>query len=144
MSQESNRKLEPMGLEVAAVVRRSYDAFNRRDLAALLPLYHPDCVWDMTHFKGWPDTPVYQGHEGLRRFFQEWYDAWDDVRTEPSDLLQIGGRLMVTCNMHVRGGASGAEVNLQFTQLGETRDGLMCLVENYSDKSQALKAVGRQ
>jgi ketosteroid isomerase-like protein len=147
MSQESNRgpeplQAEPMAPETAELIRRSYDAFNRRDLDALLALYHPACVWDMTHFEGWPDTPVYQGHEGLRRLFKEWHDAWDEVRTEPSDLLQIGGRLMVTCNMQVRGGASGAGVSLQFVQVAEAHDGLFHLIDNYSDKSQALEAVG--
>ncbi len=147
MSQERNRgreplRAEPAAHEVAAIVRRSYDAFNRRDLDALLPLYHPACAWDMTHFEGWPDTPVYRGHEGLRKIFEEFYAAWDDVRVEPSDLLQIGQKLMITCTLQVRGGASGAEASVQFTQVAETRDGLIYIVDNYTGKSQALEAVG--
>jgi ketosteroid isomerase-like protein len=147
MSQERSQGPEPlqampMAPEVADLVRRSYDAFNRRDLDALLPLYHPGCVWDMTHFEGWPDTPVYRGHDGLRKILEEFYGAWDEVRVEPSDLLQIGRRTMVTCTLRVRGGASGAEVSLQFTQVGEPRDGLIYLIDNYTDKSQALEAVG--
>jgi ketosteroid isomerase-like protein len=147
MSQESNRggeplQAEPMAPDVADVVRRSYDAFNRRDLDALLSLYHPGCLWDMTHFEGWPDTPVYRGHEGLRKIFEEFYGAWDEVRVEPSDLLQIGPRLMVTCTLRVLGSASGAEVSLQFTQVGETRDGLIYIIDNYTNKSQAFEAAG--
>jgi hypothetical protein len=49
---------------------------------------------------------------------------------------------MVTCNMHVRGGASGAEVSLQFVQVAEAHDGLFHLIDNYTDKSQALEALG--
>jgi ketosteroid isomerase-like protein len=147
MSQESNRRREPlhaapMAPAGADVVRRSYDAFNRGDLDALLPLYHPGCLWDMTHFEGWPDTPVYRGHEGLRKIFEEFYGAWDEVRVEPSDLLRIGRKWMVTCTLQVRGGASGAEASLQFTQVGETRDGLIYTIDNYTDKREALEAVG--
>src|SRR5215212_10544700 len=47
------------------VIGRSYGAFNRNDMDALPPLYHPECVWDWSHFEGWPDDSTAHGPEAL-------------------------------------------------------------------------------
>jgi hypothetical protein len=47
------------------LTHESYEAFNRKDLEALLQLYDPRCVWDVSNYAGWPERQVYKGREGL-------------------------------------------------------------------------------
>jgi ketosteroid isomerase-like protein len=124
------------------LISRSYGAFNRRDLDAVLPLYHPECVWDWSHFEGWPDDPVVRGPDGLRRAFLTFREAWGDCTFEPSDFQDFGDKQLTTCHMRATGSGSGVGLERTWWQVGYGRDGLLALVANYSDRREALEAVG--
>ena len=79
----AHAEVRPMPPEGVELVRRSFEAFNGRDLNELVKLYHQDCIWDMSKFAGWPECAVYRGHEGLRTILAEWEAAWEDVHFEP-------------------------------------------------------------
>jgi ketosteroid isomerase-like protein len=49
------------------IIRRSYRAFRDNDRQALLALYHPDAVWDMTSWKDFPEVDVYRGLAGIEK-----------------------------------------------------------------------------
>ena len=123
-------------------VSRSYGAFNRNDLGALLPLYHPGCIWDWSGFEGWPDDPILRGPEGLRRGWLLFREAWDDFEVIPSEFRDCGDRLMGTCHMTVTGGGSGVGLETTWWQVIELRDGLITRVANYTDRAEALKTAG--
>jgi ketosteroid isomerase-like protein len=64
--------------ENVEIVRRLYEAAARRDTESLLSLYDPEVEWvfsrqlrDQTF--GWG---TYRGHEGLRTFFREQFEAF--------------------------------------------------------------------
>jgi hypothetical protein len=124
------------------VIGRSYGAFNRNDLDVLPPLYHPECVWDWSHFEGWPDVPVAQGPEALRQNWLAFRDAWGDFRVDASELRDLGDRQMITCHMRATGSGSGAGITTTWWQTGYSLDGLIARVENYTDRERALDAVG--
>jgi ketosteroid isomerase-like protein len=122
--------------------KRSYGGFNRRDVDAVFALYHPDCVWDWTHFDGWPDDAIVRGPDGLLRAFENFREAWGDCTFEPSDLRDFGKRQMVTCRMRATGSGSGVGLERTWWQVGYARDGLVALVANFSKREEALEAVG--
>ncbi len=72
-----------MSEENLEVVRRVYDAAGRRDAAAVLALYDPGVELDMSRLQAvglmGGEGRRYRGHEGLRSFFREWHEAWDNV-----------------------------------------------------------------
>ena len=125
------------------MIGRSYGAFNRNDLEALLPMYHPDCVWDWSHFEGWPEDQIMHGPDGLRRGWLVFRDAWGDFRVEPSDWRDFGRRQMTTCQMRATGSGSGLGLEKTWWQVGYARDGLVALVANYTDRRQAVDAAQR-
>lgn len=125
------------------LISRSYGAFNRNDLEALLPQYHPDCVWDWSNFEGWPEEQVMQGPEGMRRGWLVFRDAWGELRVEASDWRDFGAHQLVTCHMRATGSGSGAGLQRTWWQVGHVRDGLIALVANYTDHRQALEAARR-
>ena len=61
-----------MSQENVEIVRRVYRAFNDRDLDAWVALHTEDVEWRL--IGGFADMlgTEFIGHEGLRRFFDDW------------------------------------------------------------------------
>ena len=62
-----------------AVVREMYDAFARRDGAAIFALLHPDVELRQTELLPWGGH--YRGHEARREFFARLREAIDSAVT---------------------------------------------------------------
>ncbi|MGZ5415431.1 MAG: nuclear transport factor 2 family protein [Aeromicrobium sp.] len=71
-----------MSEEDVQVVRRAWEASDRRDTAALFALYDPAIVWQ-SHYG--PISGSYHGHDGVRQFFREWTDALDAFRAHADE-----------------------------------------------------------
>ena len=126
------------------LTHESYEAFNRKDLEALLQLYHPRCVWDVSNYAGWPERQVYEGREGLAEFFDTWLGPWEDFYFEIERILDLpGSRVLVVGCGRGHGRLSGAEVELPpLAQIIEFHDGKVLRVDNYSDVEEGRSAAG--
>jgi ketosteroid isomerase-like protein len=93
------------------IVRRVYDAVGRRDRTAVLDLYDPDVEWDFSRGGlGGLMAGVYRGHDGLRRWFRDWYDAWENVEDNCEQLIDAGEHVISVSTIRGRGRVSGIEV----------------------------------
>jgi ketosteroid isomerase-like protein len=87
-----------MSRDNVEVVRRAWDAWIRGDMDALFETFHPSVEWDTTNFEGWPENEVYRGHDGIRRFFEEWLASWDRYEAGVEEYLDAeGDRVLVLC-----------------------------------------------
>lgn len=122
---------------------RTYGAFNRRDLPAFLGNFAPDCVYDTTHVAGWPEKQVYHGHSGLTEMANDWFATWD-FWLELEDVHDLGGnRCVVLADDRMTGTGSGVALeSVLWTQVATVRRGLCVRVDNYTDRNEALEAVG--
>jgi ketosteroid isomerase-like protein len=125
---------------VADAMRRSYAAWNDRDLDTLRELYTSDTEWDMSNIDGWPDTPVYRGHDGLEQALEDWYGVWREMHAEALQVV-VGRAIFIHGRMELRG-RSGAVASYEFGQVIETRGGLVARVRTYSDVAAARVAAG--
>jgi len=66
--------------EPGPLVVRHVGAENAHDLAATLATLHPDCVYEDV-----PTGRVFQGHEGARRFYEEWWTGLNLTVTPRSE-----------------------------------------------------------
>jgi ketosteroid isomerase-like protein len=123
----------------ADLARRGFELWNERRFEEVLTLFHEDAVWDMRAF-GVPDMTDFQGHEGLRRFFAEWLQAFPDSAIEAEDVEQRGEWTMSLVLQVVSGGASGTPVPFRYAGIGHWRDGRLDFVENHSDLDRARAA----
>ncbi len=129
---------------LARAMTRAYAAANRRDFELILAAndpgryeYHPSADYlppDM-------DT-VYYGHDGYRRFWRQWLDAFADVRWDPEEMIDFGARTLVTTRQSGHGSGSGVAVSQPVFQVFTYRDGLVIRQEDFSDRSKALEAAG--
>jgi ketosteroid isomerase-like protein len=118
------------------LARRGFELWNERDFDGLLTLFHEDAVWDMSHF-GVPDMGAFQGHDGLKRFYAEWLQAFPDSSIEVEGVEEVGDWTLTVVLQIVSGGASGTPVPFRYGGIGHWRDGRLDFVENHSDVEQA-------
>jgi hypothetical protein len=90
---------------------------------------------------------VFYGHDGYRRLWRRWFDAFEDFRWEPKEILDFGDsgpiqRLLVTAELSGHGSGSGVAVSEASYQLFETRQGLSVSQTDFTDRAEALEAAG--
>jgi ketosteroid isomerase-like protein len=130
-----------MSEENVEIVRRIWEADQRRDVDAVHAAYAPDIEWqDNTGM--WGDWGVAHGLDGIRQAWSRWYEAFEDVQIEFGEVAEVGDNVVVTYPLYARGRASGAEVNQPFTLVWTLRGGKVIRVRSYSDRAEALEAAG--
>ena len=128
---------------LARRIRQAYAAANRHDFDAVLlgwdrqGEYRPSA--EMTP----PDMETsFQGHDGYLRLWRYWLDAFEDIRWDPQEILDLGQKLVVTTRQAGHGSGSGVAVSKPVFQLFELRRGLVVRQHDFLDRSSALQAAG--
>lgn len=125
------------------VVRRLWDAADRRDTEEVLSLYDPDVELDV---KGFPfvatDERMYRGHAGLRRLFAEWREVWEQANSELIDVIDAGDRIVTVYSYRGRGRLSGLPVEELFATVWTLRDKKVIRVQWFMGREEALQAAG--
>jgi ketosteroid isomerase-like protein len=129
-----------MSQENVELVRRAIEAWNRGDLDAIVATLHPDVEYVTTGLFPGLD-PAYHGHDGFRRFWQDFRETWESLSIEIHELRDAGERVLLLCTFNARG-RDGLEVRRQVASVATIRDGLNVRHENYGDWTTALEAVG--
>jgi ketosteroid isomerase-like protein len=131
-----------MSQENIEVVRRSTDAYNRRDLDGMLDNWAKDAVLDWSNARSF-DASVYRGHEEIRAFTERFQAAWDEVRAEIVDgPVEVADGVIVAENITYMRGRDGIEVQARSTWLITIRDGEQTSLTLYQTKQDALEAAG--
>jgi uncharacterized protein len=130
-----------MSEENMELVRASWEAWSRGDMAPLFEFYDPEIEWDMTHSYV-PDMGVFHGHEGIRDFFREWQAFFAEYWAEPEEFIDTGESVIVRVRQGGRGRSSTVGVEMPaYWQLYRLRDGRAVRVEIYRDEAAALEAA---
>ena len=125
-------------------VLRGYAAVNRRDFDLTLTNYDPEYEYFLHgEQQAFPDWDLgYAGRDGFREFWRQALEAFDDIRFDPEEILDLGERLLVTVQVSGHGTGSGAPMNQKVFQLFTYRRGLIVRQNDFSDRAQALEAAG--
>jgi ketosteroid isomerase-like protein len=117
------------------VVRRGYEAMQRMDIDALLEMCDPEVTF--VSLVGQLEGTVYEGREGIRRFFADLLEVWDVWEPRPLRYEEAGDAVLVTGTSLVRGTGSGLEMTVEWGQVFRLRDGKVLWSRMYSDLGQA-------
>lgn len=105
------------------LVRAGYAALAERGVDGLLEFAHPE--FEMTTPPGISAEPdTYRGHDGIRRYFDSFYEVMDDIRVEPVRFHDIDGKVVVEFNLIATGKTTGVEATQPAVQIWELKDGL--------------------
>jgi ketosteroid isomerase-like protein len=131
-----------MSEEHVDAVRRSFDAWNRRDFDAWVESAHPDIEWASEVAQQFAGTEtVYRGHAEMRRYWDEWHALWDVV-IDLTDVRDLGDTVIALAHVRARGGASGIDLERPIAYVLEFEDGLARRATSYFDTRAALRSVG--
>jgi ketosteroid isomerase-like protein len=129
-----------MSEENVEIVRRVFDAFNRRDIAAFLELLDPDVEW--VPILAVLEGRVYRGHGDIRRWIDDLATDWEFFEVCYEDLRDLGDRVLVSGHWRARGRASGVELENPGTYLYEIKNGRVVSMRTFTDRAEALGAAG--
>jgi ketosteroid isomerase-like protein len=123
--------------------RQGMEAYSRGDYEAALEGFHAEIEWsaetDLV-----PDAAVYRGHEGVRRFWVAWAEAFEGLSLEVEECRALDdGWVLAVTSASGTGAGSGAPVaSGRFAQLAQFHDGLVVRVRLFGDVKRALAAAG--
>jgi uncharacterized protein len=130
-----------MSQENVEVVRSWYDAFSRGDLGAWLELLDPEITWQAARED--PDTALHRGRDAVRRYAEQWIEAYDGLQLEPQEFIDSkGDQVVVWVHVTGTGHASGIPLDMEQAQVMTVRTGRITRTDEYFDRSEALAAAG--
>ena len=131
-----------MSEENVETVRRAFAEYKRGDLEGALDEWAPDAVWDWSNGHGF-DAGVYRGRDEIRAFWQERQAAWEEVRFELVDLLEVeDDRCDRGERRSTRGVGTGSRLRRAARGYITFRDGKQTSLTLYQTKQEALEAAG--
>jgi ketosteroid isomerase-like protein len=123
------------------LVRRWSQAFNKRDMEALVELTSPDFEF-VPYLASLIETNVYRGHDGLRRYFEDAHAAWEKIKVRQAEVREVGDHTISFGELIGKGRASGLEVRVPLTWVGDWHEGKLVRLVTYTNREEALEAVG--
>lgn len=130
-----------MSQEHVDALRFAYEAFNRRDLDALLEFYSPEIVWEQD--EGFVEPGTHYGHAGVRHVFDSIFEGFEDFRIEAQEIHDVDDdRVLAIVRIRATGNLSGLKLDNPGGHLYWFRDGMVVKVKLYLDPAEARKAAG--
>jgi ketosteroid isomerase-like protein len=129
-----------MSQENVELVRRSLDAYSRRDIKTLRETVDPDLELDWSASLG-ELAGVHRGIDAVLRFYAEWYAMFEMTVLEPERFVEINDSVVVPNVARLRG-REGIEVSARSALVFTVHDRRITHVRLYQETSDALEAVG--
>jgi ketosteroid isomerase-like protein len=117
--------------------RFAWECFNRRDAEGLMSICVPDV--EFTTFVGEMEGRVYRGAEGVREWFANVDETFDEFAPEVVDVTDVGNG--VVTEVQIRGSLGGLPLEQRAFQLIEIRSGLATRWSWYRTREEALAAA---
>jgi ketosteroid isomerase-like protein len=132
-----------MSQENLELVKAGSDAWIRGDLSAFFEVCDPAVEWDTTNYEGWPEDDIYVGHAGVRRFLEDWRASWEQYEAGVEGYVDIDSeRVLVLWWQRGVGRGGHTPVQMDWALLCTVKHELAWRMEAFSDRREALKAVG--
>jgi uncharacterized protein len=123
------------------IVMRSFDAIADGNLDALLSLYDPAIQFlPLTGTR--VETGGYRGHQGVRDYFAEVGEVWEEMRPHADQVQTVGDNVVVVGGCAVRGRGSGAVTDSPLAWVIAVRDGRITSHRGFRTTDEALEAAG--
>ena len=130
-----------MSRENVETFKRAADAYNRRDVEALLSStpsgWHSAILMPLGR-----EARVHRGHQGVREGLRDLYEALAGFHVEYSEIRDLSDRIVGIGRVRIRDRQSGVETESPLISVIDVRNGKGIRVWNYLDPKDALEAVG--
>ena len=123
------------------IVKRSYDAFARKDMAGVMGDMHPEIVWEQA--QGLPHGGMYHGLEEVRRNMFEPLDVvwWDEFTAEPDEFLDAGDEVVVLGRYRGVAKETGKRLDVPFVHIWTIREEQAVRFRQFLDTAGWVEAL---
>jgi uncharacterized protein len=123
------------------IIKRSYDAFARKDLTGVMGDMHPEIEWQQA--QGLPHGGTYHGLEEVRRNIFEPLDAewWEEFSAVPDEFLEAGDEVVVVGRYRGVAKQSRKLLDVPFVHIWTMRDGTAIRFRQYLDTAGWIEAL---
>ena len=118
-------------------LRMGFEAYVRGDLDEALAGLDPDVVYQQAG-----PEPAVRGRDAVRAAWERWEAEWGEMEMTSEEIIDAGDHLIQAILFRGRGRGSGVEVEGRFFQVHTVKDGKAVRWEEFSDRAEALEAVG--
>jgi ketosteroid isomerase-like protein len=125
-----------MSQENVEILRRGYEAFNRRDIDAALEGMHSEVEWPNVL-----EGTTIRGHDAIRDYWTKQFQL-TDPEVEPEEFIEAGERLVVVVHQVVRDQQGDPLVDHRVGHVYVFRDNKIARMDVYATKAEALEAAG--
>jgi hypothetical protein len=129
-----------MSQENVEAVQRWIEAYNVRDLEALIELTDPDCAF-RSRFVGLES--LFRAYDGFpREYFELLDDAYERFVLIIDEFIDAGAGVLTSGHAEWRGKTSGVEGQTSILPAFWLRAKRVLHAQTFTDRSEALEAVG--
>jgi ketosteroid isomerase-like protein len=86
----------------------------------------------------------YRGHAGYWEWVKTMEESFETWRLEPEHFEELGDAVLVLGSMHLRGRASGVELDQETGWIVDVRDGVMLRLRTFISHAEAREAFEHQ
>jgi ketosteroid isomerase-like protein len=102
--------------------------------------WHEDISWRA--IEGAPDdVGEMHGRDRLRRYYEEFLEAFEGIVLDPIEIADMGEYVMVELHMAARSRAGGVPTEIRFGLLYRLRDGKVAWGREYASRDEAVAAA---
>jgi ketosteroid isomerase-like protein len=132
---------EPTTLTPLEALRRSIEAFSRRDLDSALTTYAENAVWDWSNV----GLGIYGGREAIRGLYEDFWDSYADIEQLLEEFRDLGdGVFFGVVDIRGRPVGSSAFVELRYGAVVLWMDGLIHRIVTYGGDIDEARAAAER
>jgi len=129
--------------DLVELTPRAIEAVNRGDLDAVLGLYAPDSVYDLSRM----GIGTFEGLVAIRGFYEDWLGGYEEYEIEPEEILDLGNGVVFAITRQTgtpAGSTDGARVREVWVYSAVFTEGKLVRVVAYgSDIDEGRAATER-
>jgi ketosteroid isomerase-like protein len=130
-------------VETREVLHLIFDAANRHDLDAVCALVDPTFAGEVpSTMSAEPD--VYEGHDGIRRYFESFWEIVDGLTFELVAMEDAGAWTIVSVHPRGVGRSSGLPIEDRIGLSVQSQDGRLTRLRTHPDVDDARAWVAEQ
>jgi ketosteroid isomerase-like protein len=124
----------------AETMRAALEAINGRQGASFDALLAEDA--EIVPVRAALEGVSFRGPDAASQYCAAIEESWEDLRWQVEEIRDLGGQVIALGRIQGRGRDSGAGLDVRGAWVADLREGLITRFQTYSDRAEALEAVG--
>jgi ketosteroid isomerase-like protein len=125
------------------IVTRAFESFRRLNLDGFTSEWHPDVVWDVSGYDGWPEEKTqYKGTHEVLDGFAHYLAGAKGFETSGHEVIAIDDKRVLGLHHERRIDENDVPVDIEIGVLYEFDDGQVIRAQVFTGHAQAREAAG--